>query len=90
MLEVRPRARIRCPLRWQETLAADPLKQLRARVLQVRAAVKEEHLAGDHRQQLVVVAAEPVASPGQHQADPPRSLRPRGHARTRARLGSVS
>ncbi len=53
----------------QEALAAGPLEQLGAQVLQVRAAVQEEHLAGDHRQQLVVVAAEPVAPPGQHRAD---------------------
>ena len=59
------------PCGGQEALAADPLEQLRAQVLQVRAAVKEQHLAGDHWQQLVVVAAEPVAPPGQHQADPP-------------------
>ena len=54
----------------QEALAADPLEQPGAQVLQVRAAVEEEHLAGDHRQQLVVVAAEPVAPSGQHRADP--------------------
>ena len=52
-------------------LAADPLEQPGAQVLQVRTAVEEEHLAGDHRQQLVVVAAEPVAPARQHRADPP-------------------
>ena len=55
----------------QEALAADPLEQPGAQVLQVRTAVEEEHLAGDHRQQLVVVAAEPVAPARQHRADPP-------------------
>ena len=39
-------------------------------VLQVRAAVEQEHLRGHHRQQLVIVAAEPVAPPRQHGAQP--------------------
>jgi hypothetical protein len=36
----------------------------------VRAAVEQEQLAEDHRQQRVVVPAEPVAPLGEHRADP--------------------
>ena len=54
----------------QQALAADLLEQPGAQCLQVRAAVEEEHLGGDHREKLVVVAAEPVAPAGQHRADP--------------------
>lgn len=53
-----------------EPVAADPVEQPGAQLLDVRAAVEQEHLAGDRRQQRVVLAAEPVAPPGQHRADP--------------------
>ena len=57
------------PQAWKELLAADPVEQPGAQVLQVRAAVQQENLAGDHRQQRVVLAAEPVSPPGEHRAD---------------------
>jgi hypothetical protein len=57
------------PQAGQELFAADPVEQPSAQFLEVRAAVEQEHLAGDHRQQRVVAAAEPVAPPGEHLAE---------------------
>jgi hypothetical protein len=57
------------PCAIEELFAADLVEQPGAQLLQVRAAVEQEHLTGDHRQQRVVCAAEPVAPPGQHLAE---------------------
>ncbi len=57
------------PQAGKEPFAADPVEQPGAQLVDVRAAVEQEHLAGDHRQQRVVLGPEPVAPPCEHRAE---------------------
>jgi hypothetical protein len=54
----------------EQPLLADPVEQIGAHVLQVRAAVGQHQLRDGHRQQGVLGAAELIAPAGQYLAEP--------------------
>jgi hypothetical protein len=75
----------------QELLAADAVEQPGAQFVEVRAAVEQEYLAGDHRQQGVVRGPEPVAHVASTERMRPISLSTRSWPKTRqARVRRLS
>lgn len=56
------------PTALQQLVAADPVEQRRVQILKMRAAVEQEQMAGHHRQQRVLVPAEPVSPSAEDRA----------------------